>query len=117
MAYSSACPNCGAPLSPVVLDPDSAPWLCSVCHLEFWVAELEQPKNWQPLLRCFGHAGLVARRDAVEAERQEAHRRGTSVRRDQLGLLDPGQLKHLSKLSGDKGFAAEVAKTMKAKGV
>lgn len=116
MAYSSACPSCGHQLQPVVLGPDSAPWLCPVCRLGFWVAELHQPKAWDAAHRCFGHAGLVARREAVHAERSEAHKRGCSVRSDQLGLLSVSQLGHVAKVSGHKGFVAEVEAVLKQKG-
>lgn len=121
-AYQTSCPNCGAQLAPVALDPDTASWLCAHCALGWWTAELgaEARAAWRPQHRDFGH-GPLARdiRAACHRERTEARTRGTSARLDQLALLDKATLdglaKRLANRPGIEAFVAAVEAAVKAR--
>lgn len=110
-APAEPCPQCGGDLAPVVLDPHSAPWLCARCRLGFFSCELtaEARAGWEPGPRCFGwrtHAVLVRLR---EQELAEAHRRGTSLRPDQLRRLSQLELKKVAKWAHlERRFAEQV---------
>lgn len=116
-AYPTVCPNCGGQLEPVVLGPESAPWLCHGCGLGFWAAELRQSAAWDRGYRCFGHAGMAARVEAVHAEAVQAVARGSSARPDQLALLPTAVLERLAQVSSDRTFVAQVQAALTARGV
>ena len=89
--YRVTCPYCNGHLYPAFFTPESAPWLCSICHNAWWASELTEQarKLFRPALCDFGiDYGL---RDTLEktviTERDDARARGTSVRSDQLQLL------------------------------
>lgn len=89
IGYRTTCPKCGGPLEVVALDPDSAPWLCNVCHRAFWAAELTDVARdlYRPRHHDWGQ-GTPARavRQSVQTEWLYAHARGTSLRADQLRI-------------------------------
>ena len=87
--YLATCPECGATLQAVVLDPDTPPWVCTICHLGWWVSELQTPvrSEWDSRTRSFHFRSLPALREAITQERATAAVLGTSVRVDQLNLL------------------------------
>lgn len=98
-SYRTTCPKCDGALYPVVLDPESAPWLCVICRRSWWVAELLE--NVRPLFRRlegdFGFndgARTIARN--VEKEREDARLRGSSCRPDMVALVPLEGLKRLS---------------------
>ena len=88
-SYSPTCPECGATLQAVVLDPDTPPWVCTISHLGWWVSELQTPvrSEWNSRTRSFHFRSLPALREAITQERATAAVLGTSVRVDQLNLL------------------------------
>ena len=97
-AYSLACPNCGAQLSPHVGLPQNAPWLCINCRHGWWVAELSASarQRFRPAARDFGHDGTVA--SSVAVERAAAIERGNSVHPSMTNL--PGIAAELAKFQG-----------------
>ena len=113
------CPICGRPLAPVVLGPETAPWLCAGCHRGWFAAELsaEARAGWVSGQRCF-HWRLAARlRAAVDQEVAAARQRGTSVRPDQLRHLSVAERAVLAGRRGlDATFLAQV-KSLDAGGV
>lgn len=117
--YLRSCPGCGAQLAPVVLGPDSAPWLCVICVRGWWVAELSQAARagWVQSLRSFSWPatrGAVAA--GVEAELAAAAGRGSSVLAEQLPLLSAAQLQQLAAaVPKSSPFAAQVAAAANAK--
>ena len=96
-SYSPTCPECGATLQPVALDPDTPPWLCPISHLGWWVCELETPmrSEWHSPTRAFSHKVTPALREAVRQERADAAVLGTSARPDQLSRLPLSALQNL----------------------
>ena len=88
--YAQTCPECGATLQPVALDPDTPPWLCPISKLGWWVAELEAPMraSWQSRTRSFDFRVLGSLKAKIDQERASAATLGTSVRVDQLPRLD-----------------------------
>lgn len=91
-AYHRSCPRCGCQLLPNLGDPLTPPWRCDECRTSYWVAELSQEArlSYRVAQRDFGHAGSASHREvrrAVGSEREEAIRRGVSIRHDQLGLF------------------------------
>lgn len=106
--YLLDCPSCGQQLTPSLGDWQTPPWACHIDHRLFWVEELLplSRQNFRPQYHDFGYGdhnkGLVARR---YAETIAAQLRGTSVREEQLGLLDKGTLEGLMKRKKiDPGF-------------
>lgn len=87
------CPHCGHALVPVALGPETAPWLCSAstggCSTGWFHAQLTQEgrATWRPEYQDHGYAHHI--HEAMQAERDEAHERGTSARHDQIALLHP----------------------------
>ena len=86
----NTCPNCGSSLSPIALDPNTAPWLCSHCKLGWWSTEITPQARaaWHGPSRSFHWRNAPAIRAAVDQERAEAQSRGTSLRIDQINLFD-----------------------------
>jgi hypothetical protein len=97
--YRLTCPYCNGHLYPAFFTPESAPWLCSICHNAWWAAELSEGarKMFRPALCDFGinFTMLDSLQNVVLRERDEARARGTSVRSDQLQLLPLDILQHL----------------------
>lgn len=96
--YRLTCPYCNGALYPAVFTPESAPWVCVICHYAWWAAELseEARKRFRPALCDFGIGpGLHELQEKVLAERDEARTHGTSVRSDQVQLLPLQQLKQI----------------------
>jgi len=61
-----ACLACGRPCAAVTSGGLTPPWLCGVCHLGWWQAELDSGAKWLPATRELERLpGLVA---AVQAE-------------------------------------------------
>lgn len=117
MTYLLSCPNCGAQLQPVVLGPDSAPWLCALCHISFWVAELSgQARDaWQPTVKCYDWRARREMLDRATAdEAAAASLRGTSALPEHLGLLSAGQLSTLVRVAQGP-FASRVKAAADAK--
>ncbi len=89
--YRLTCLYCNGALYPVFFMPESAPWLCTICHHSWWATELSEQarKMFRPALCDFGiNYDLVdTLHKAVFMERDNARARGTSVRTDQLQLL------------------------------
>ena len=116
MSVSTRCPNCGAECYPVVLGPESAPWVCMICRTGWWVAELTRAARlaWRPEHRDFGYgmarAAIVAARDAEQAA---ARTRGTSTPLDQLARLP---VAGLQRLAGIPAIADRVAAELTRKG-
>ena len=116
VSYSTRCPLCNGALYPVVLGPDSAPWMCVICRHSWWVAELtaDARKLFRAVYGDFGFGpDTDALRQAVEAERVEAVERGTSCREDQIALLPVAGLKWLV---SRKVLPKQVKAEMKRKG-
>lgn len=89
-AYRLTCPYCNGALYPAVFTPESAPWVCVICHNAWWAAELteEARKRFRPALCDFGIGpGLLELQQQVLEERDQARAHGTSVRSDQIQLL------------------------------
>ena len=94
------CPACGGQLQPHVGSPESAPWLCNVNRLQFWDCELapEFRVHYRPHLHDWGWGAhieplLIARL----TEYDDAKKRGTSAREDQIPMLDVTSLNVLLK--------------------
>jgi len=119
--YLTTCPNDGAPLQPVALDPDTAPWLCNVCRRGWWVSELQTSARsaWRVQFQDFGFGDtMLSIREQVRQERVEAVTRGTSLRPEQLLVLPPEQLKGLRLVPGlSSDFMAVVKVVMQNRGV
>lgn len=104
--YRLTCPYCNGHLYPAFFTPDSAPWLCSICHQAWWATELseEARARFRPALCDFGIGpGLLELQALVLEERELARARGTSVRADQLQLLPLNILQNLP-LPATEGF-------------
>lgn len=119
-SYATKCLACGGPLSPVALDPDTAPWLCQIAHQGlrgYWACELaSQAPAYRSQHSDFGFgAPAIALRALVDQEHAAAVTRGTSLREDQLGLVDAATLTRLSTLTGDATFAAAVKGALASK--
>lgn len=96
--YRLTCLYCNGVLYPAVFTPESAPWICVICHNAWWVAELseEARARFRPAYCDFGIGeGLLELQEKVLQERKEARLRGTSVRSDQIQLLPLHLLQHL----------------------
>jgi hypothetical protein len=80
------CPKCGAPLQPVALGPETAPWLCAGCSRGFFAAELtpEARAVYRPEHDDWGFTTRAPIEAAVMLEISDAHDRGTSLREDQF---------------------------------
>ena len=117
--YNTRCPNCAGQLYPVVLDPDSAPWLCVICRRAWWVSELSPEARllWRHSHQDHGY-GLPAKTltQAREDERHEARQRGTSALPEHLALLPRVALEHLSTARLRAGLKRQVKAEMKRKG-
>lgn len=88
--YRVTCPYCNGALYPAFFTPESAPWLCVICHNAWWAAELSEKARtiFRPALCDFGIGeDLAFLQQLVIAERGVARARGTSVRSDQLQSL------------------------------
>lgn len=112
--YSASCPGCGGGLAPVVLDPQTAPWLCTRCHRGWWPGELlaDHRVAWRRSQWDFG--ALTARvAEHVAADVEAAVGRGTSALPEHLPLLGK---ERLAALAGDgrlsDEFTAEVRNAM-----
>lgn len=84
--YPTTCPECGAQLVPVALDPQTAPWLCETSMLGFWATDLS-PANrahWGKRGFTLGHHTALMH-SARQDERLTAEANGISLREDQLG--------------------------------
>lgn len=93
--YPVKCPKCGGTVSPVALDAQTAPWLCSRCargwfSCELAVAHLLFRQQYGDF--GFGPPAEDLRKQAHQ-ERVDAAVRGTSLREDQLGLTPEDVLK------------------------
>ncbi len=89
--YALDCPACGGQLQPHVGEAQSCPWLCNNCHLGFWTAELQPGTraHYRPHLKDWGWgAHIQPLRLARLTEFDEAKKRGSSAREDQLAMLD-----------------------------
>lgn len=117
MDYLLTCLICGSQLQPVVLGPDSAPWLCHVCHRGYWVCELgdDGRRGWERKHRSFKGWAHVVLEPLRGAELEAARERGTSCLPEQLAMLQVAQLQALLKQVREP-FAALVAAAVKAKG-
>ncbi len=97
--FKTDCPKCGAPLTPVALSPDCAPFLCQGCSLGFFAAELSASSRalYRP---AYGDFGLGVERVSIHAsialEVADAHARGTSLRHDQFTLTPESVLTTLA---------------------
>lgn len=120
-SYLTSCPNCGAQLQPVLLDPTVAPWVCVVpaCRRGWFACELtaEARKAWVSAHRShtptFRQATLDA---ALAAELAGAHARGSSARPEQLAVLDLASLNTLAALVPPGGsFHAQVQAAITAR--
>lgn len=104
--YRVTCPYCNGQLYPIAFTPESAPWACSICHYAWWASELteEARKIFRPFYADFGFGPkTVELQEKVQAEREEARVRGTSVRMDQLQLLPANILRRLPESETDFG--------------
>lgn len=112
--YIQSCPRCGGPLAPNASGPHTAPWRCDECRQSYYAAELTQDARaaYRMAQRDYGTLGSPAQRQVATAVREETHAaaaRGTSLRRDQLGLVTPETMDAL--LSGfavHPSFAAQM---------
>lgn len=114
--YRTTCPYCNAVLYPAVFTPDSAPWICVICHHAWWATELseEARKQFRPALCDFGYGmKLVELQEKVLAEREAARARGTSVRSDQVQLLPLHLLQRLPQDEGEFGDFVKIEITRK----
>ena len=115
----AACPNCGARLSWVVADWQSAPWVCRDCVRGWWAAELAPDAQlaWDPPTHDQGpQVGREVGR-SIKEEVAAAHERGVCVREDMLSLLDKAALQSLVDLWGQRlgpAFLARVEQALKA---
>lgn len=114
-AVTLDCPQCGGPLAPVILDPETAPWLCNHCALGFWSAELSNAarKDWRPKERDFGFNARELRAACLR-ERTEARQRGTSLREDMVGQLSGAQLASAKAWLSQRPAAAAVLALVEA---
>lgn len=86
----ATCPNCGQLMEVVVLEPQSAPWVCRMCGRGFWCAELSDDARamYRPEHNDWGFgAEAVQLRQQVTLEVVDAMVRGTSLRADLLPLV------------------------------
>lgn len=121
MAYLTTCLSCGAQLQPVVLGPDSPPWLCGPtgCAHAFWACELspDARRAWKPTRRSFHSWAHPVLDEGRRAEFVAAHRRGTSALPEHLPLLSVAQLQALSSNPRlEASFLSLVQAALKAKG-
>lgn len=102
-ALSTKCPKCQKALTPVALDPQSAPWVCNRCHLGFFVSELADSARaiFRPRHQDWGQGtpASAVRLDA-DAELDLAEARGTSLREDQIKKASTESLQSLVALCG-----------------
>lgn len=125
LTYNPVCPNCGGPLTPVVLGPQTAPWACippnGVCARGWWVSELDPAVSalWRHGHGDFGTSPAAVQLVGVrDQEVAAALVRGTSAVPEQLALLAAGTL---TTLAADRhlspAFAALVADAMTQRGI
>jgi hypothetical protein len=103
VAYHRTCPICGGVLLPNAGPPTVAPWRCDQDLISWWVAELTPAARQVFRVREVGWGARSSRsykevRRAVLLEREEAIRRGSSLRREQIGLVSPMAIKGLLRL-------------------
>lgn len=88
--YRTQCLWCGGQLYPIAFTPESAPWVCVICHQAWWAVELSEAarSRFRPALCDFGFGpGLDVLQQLVIQERDDARLRETSVRSDQVQSL------------------------------
>ena len=93
--YTLDAPCCGVQLTPHAGHHEAAPWFCAQCHRGFWAAELTPAARslYRPLFHDWGLSlESAVLREAVDREREEARRRGTSALPEHLGQLEPAHL-------------------------
>lgn len=110
----NTCPNCGSSLSPIALDPNTAPWLCSHCKLGWWSTEITPQARaaWNGPSRSFHWSNAPAIRAAVDQERAEAQSRGASLRGDQVDLLDSNILLKLQAKLGPGTLSDQITQVL-----
>lgn len=101
--YLRDCPRCGGELEANVSAPTAPPWRCPHCFVSWWVAELAPGarRSFRLAQHDWGSRSsesYKAVRRAVAREQEEAVRRGTSLRREQVGLASPRAIKGLLRL-------------------
>ena len=109
--YRIGCPKCGKALMPVALGPDTAPWLCADCARGFFTVELteEARAQYRPDKDDWGHGTpATTLRSKVTDEWVKAQVRGSSLRHDQLDLVDKDTLSRLADAPVHPDFAAAV---------
>ena len=115
------CPACGGQLQPHVGEPESAPWLCNTNRLQFWDCELapEFRLHYRPHLQDWGYGVHVKElRLARAVEHDEAKKRGSSAREDQLAILDLPSLNGiLTRPKIEPKFAVRVQNEITRRGV
>lgn len=78
--YQPTCPICGADLQPVLLGPDSPPWVCVGDSRAWWPSELveEYRKDFNPVLREFRGKARRELPQRIIEDRDNARFLGTS---------------------------------------
>lgn len=115
MTYLTTCLICGHELQPHAGHPQSAPWLCLTCHRGWFVRELASDARgaWRTSYLDFGYTLSWDILPGCVQEVQEAIKRGTSARLDQLTQLSKVELQSLTRRKLLPSFAQAVKQELK----